>query len=235
MRKIEQKYFVHGGMAGLHVGEYLLPPCVTNAPTENPHSRVDRVYLTTDLNFAVLMARGWRDAAVYRVEPIGRLTPDRTPRWSVAGDRFRRPWGGLHYHAPKALILATAPLPAVRRDHGYFLRAHFNIFGQLALNEELSISKMFEEADEADLFNKKPTPLERLNNFLADNRESCVDAVMYALASPDEAMLPERFTEIIDELRDLIDRADLDEVSKLWDALRVRYLSRARRHPRKGD
>lgn len=88
--------YFHGGVPGLRVGQYILPPCESGAKSvadcegapeaeqariERVHRR-DRVYLATDRRIAMLWAAlhpsgtadegGW----VYRVEPVGDVEPD---------------------------------------------------------------------------------------------------------------------------------------------------------------
>lgn len=79
----------HGGVRRLKVGERILPPKNTGAPAAGDFGayaegvyRLDRVYLTVDLDCARLYAllypprgKGW----VYEVEPIGDAEVD--PYW----------------------------------------------------------------------------------------------------------------------------------------------------------
>jgi len=75
------KYF-HGGPAGFQRHSFLLPPTITKAQctTElvgsNPVHRRDRVYITTDINAALLFACVFKRAAIYEVEPVGNLEID---------------------------------------------------------------------------------------------------------------------------------------------------------------
>jgi hypothetical protein len=90
-----QRALFHGGVAGLEIGGFILPPDETGrAGSGWSH----RVYLTTDLLQAVFAARLVR-GLVYLVRPIGRLGPDDDGTC------------GPHYTARRALILNRAPLP----------------------------------------------------------------------------------------------------------------------------
>jgi hypothetical protein len=79
--------YYHGGPAGRTVGDYILPPSVTKAPSCSSFGaagihRRDRVYITNDPHAALLFACGAVSGrgAVYVVEPEGELEPD--PDWS---------------------------------------------------------------------------------------------------------------------------------------------------------
>lgn len=87
--------YYHGGVIGLRVGDLVLPPsesasawCLADVDDEDlrrrmaeVHSR-DRVYMSTNLNDAVLWAGCYpqgtrrRGGDVYRVEPVGEVEPD---------------------------------------------------------------------------------------------------------------------------------------------------------------
>lgn len=93
--------YYHGGIPGLRVGQYILPPSETGAlslsdmveiltvgpevaeETRRVHNR-DRVYLTTELDTATIFAGHYphpdgarrRGGDVYRVEPEGQIEPD---------------------------------------------------------------------------------------------------------------------------------------------------------------
>lgn len=78
--------YYHGGPAGRSVGDYILPPSETGAPSCSSYGasgihRRDRVYLTTEPHAALLFACGSVDGrgAVYMVEPEGDVEPD--PDW----------------------------------------------------------------------------------------------------------------------------------------------------------
>lgn len=100
----------HGGVPGLYPGDMIRPPSETGAATQadygNPVCDRGRVYLTTDLRVAALMAgtyrmRGEQRGDVYEVEPVGDLEPD--PDYH--GDDER-----LSVSAERAQILRVVPL-----------------------------------------------------------------------------------------------------------------------------
>lgn len=105
--------YYHGGVPGLRIGGYILPPCETGAMSaadvasappemqaevEQVHRR-DRVYITTERGTAEMWACIYpnadtaRGGDVYRVVPEGGVEPD--PDWrgepgvSVAAPRAR--------------------------------------------------------------------------------------------------------------------------------------------------
>jgi hypothetical protein len=103
----------HGGIAGLRVGDLIKPSpphivdgcviCAARARGETyvdpllgvidpPTGRPDRVYLTSDREYARwYAARSWR-GALYVVDPIGELEPsteDRFPTWCAPAARVR--------------------------------------------------------------------------------------------------------------------------------------------------
>lgn len=80
----ERVYF-HGGVSGLQVGDFILPPDLTGteqrlsayaAPDAKHGHRTDRVYVTPTQNVARFFAAVYPDGAIYRVEPVGDLEPD---------------------------------------------------------------------------------------------------------------------------------------------------------------
>jgi hypothetical protein len=88
----EPTYF-HGGRAGLYPGDRILPPSVTGVPSSQDFAhgmeelaakvvRRDRVYLTTDVEVALMWAglhpdgNRKRGGDVYRVVPDGDVEPD---------------------------------------------------------------------------------------------------------------------------------------------------------------
>lgn len=87
----------HGGVAGLGVGELLLPPACTGRPRVGPSGalgvgRPDRVYVTTLGHFAVTYAASLEAPGdVYAVEPVGRLEADDTDRSTPVGTKFAAP------------------------------------------------------------------------------------------------------------------------------------------------
>jgi hypothetical protein len=120
--------YYHGGVIGLRVGQYILPPAETGAfsvadcasapeaeqaQIERVH-RKDRVYLATDKRIAMLWAAlyplgtaaegGW----VYRVEPEGEVEPD--PDY-LADD-------GKSVCAPRARVVGIVKTGVPRRYAG---------------------------------------------------------------------------------------------------------------------
>jgi hypothetical protein len=93
----------HGGVAGLEIGGFILPPEETG---RSGSGWSHRVYMTTDLLQAVFAARLER-GLVYLVRPIGRLGPDDDGTCSP------------HFTARRALILNRAPLPPRLLDFDY--------------------------------------------------------------------------------------------------------------------
>lgn len=116
------RYF-HGGVRGLRVGDFVLPPCETKAVSAQdvgPESlrsraravhRMDRVYLGTMVEVALIfasMAPG--GGAVYEVDPVAPIEEDLD---------FHGP-SGVSVCAPRARIIAVKPftqtyLEGVRR------------------------------------------------------------------------------------------------------------------------
>lgn len=94
----------HGGAPGLRPGALITPPrgedrghlvhgCPTcdarrrGAPLDTDHSRPDRVYVTTNREYARIYAAGWPRGALYQVEPVGDLeettgVDDPAPSWA---------------------------------------------------------------------------------------------------------------------------------------------------------
>ena len=105
-----QRALFHGGVAGLEISGFILPPDETG---RDGSGWSNRVYLTTDLLEAVFAARLER-GMVYLVRPIGRLGPDDNGTC------------GPHYTARRALILNRAPLPQRVLDFDY--GTDFNAF-----------------------------------------------------------------------------------------------------------
>nr|WP_234897210.1 hypothetical protein [Sinorhizobium medicae] len=75
------RYF-HGGFGGLTVGQFVLPPATTKAPSTARFGaagvcNTNKVYVCTDQHGALLYAcMHWSGCGkVYEVEPIGELTP----------------------------------------------------------------------------------------------------------------------------------------------------------------
>lgn len=85
------RYF-HGGPIGRQRGAYLLPPCLTKAPSLATYGaggvcRTDRVYVTTDARAALMYAAGVPKGVIYEVEPVGDLEAD--PDCSQPGLSFQ--------------------------------------------------------------------------------------------------------------------------------------------------
>jgi hypothetical protein len=99
----------HGGMPGLRRGDVITPTlgadrghlvdgCPTcearraGAPQDGDHCRPDRVYVTTDREYARIYAAGYPRGALYRVEPDGELEEttginDPAPSWAATSAR----------------------------------------------------------------------------------------------------------------------------------------------------
>lgn len=80
--------YFHGGVPGLYPGDVLRPPAVTGVESQadfgNPLTDRGRVYATTDLRYAGIMAGTYRVGRgvvgdVYEVELLGPVEPD--PDW----------------------------------------------------------------------------------------------------------------------------------------------------------
>lgn len=80
----EQTMFWHGGIRGLQVGEFILPPAETlswlRVSEVMAEARADRVYITTDREvarvFAAITTDGIGSSRLYRVQPVGDYRPD---------------------------------------------------------------------------------------------------------------------------------------------------------------
>jgi hypothetical protein len=97
------KRYYHGGDAGLLVGEYILPPDVTdkdNMVGLNPLRKKDRVYVTKDIAGAMLFASRSDSPLVYEVTPEGDIEDD--PDHKIKG---------ISFACPKAKIIATHTVP----------------------------------------------------------------------------------------------------------------------------
>jgi rifampin ADP-ribosylating transferase len=90
------RHLWHGGIGGLNVGDYLLPPSITgDPPSVSNHmveARADRVYMTTDLelvrSYAAEVQSLGRRSGLYRVEPVG--APEIDPDLPAVGLSARR-------------------------------------------------------------------------------------------------------------------------------------------------
>jgi len=95
--------YFHGGTPDLRVGDYVLPPTETGAPSLASYGaagicRRDQVYVATDVTAAVMYAATHPSGRgkVYQVEPIGEVTAD--PDCQITG---------LSYSCAKARIVAV--------------------------------------------------------------------------------------------------------------------------------
>ncbi|MCC5574539.1 hypothetical protein IMZ11_02650 [Microtetraspora sp. AC03309] len=102
----EPIYF-HGGKPGLKAGDLILPGMpnfVTGCPVCDAHKageshalepvtkRQDRIYVTTDREYARFYASKYPKGDLYTVEPIGELVPsdeDHFPTWTAGSARVR--------------------------------------------------------------------------------------------------------------------------------------------------
>ena len=106
------RYF-HGGIPGLKPGDLITPHapnvvngcgiCAAKAAGQQPHveglgvvdpltERTDRVYITTDRDYARFYASKYPRGDLYTVEPVGDPEPsteDHFPTWTVPAARVR--------------------------------------------------------------------------------------------------------------------------------------------------
>lgn len=85
----------HGGAPGLRPGDLITPPrgddrghlidgCPTcearrrGAPLASDHAQPDRIYITTDREYARIYAAGYPRGALYVVDPVGELLEETT-------------------------------------------------------------------------------------------------------------------------------------------------------------
>jgi len=88
---VSQSYY-HGGPRGFQRGAMLLPPSITRSKSTTEIMgkcvhRVDRVYVTTDINAALLYAAAFNRGVIYEVEPVGQIEED--PDCSMPGLSFQ--------------------------------------------------------------------------------------------------------------------------------------------------
>jgi hypothetical protein len=75
------RYF-HGGPAGFQRNSFLLPPSITRVKSttdyvgKNKGHRQDRVYISTDINAALLFSCAFKRGQIYEVTPIGEVEAD---------------------------------------------------------------------------------------------------------------------------------------------------------------
>lgn len=78
----DKPIYYHGGPRGFQRGACLLPPSVTKVKSTtdlvgaNNVQRQDRVYITTNINAALLFAVAFERGVIYEVDPIGAIEPD---------------------------------------------------------------------------------------------------------------------------------------------------------------
>ena len=111
------KRYYHGGVGGLLVGQYILPPNETgkdNMIGLNPLRKTDRVYVTKDIAGAMFFASGHDVPAVYEVTPEGIIEDD--PDHKI---------NGISFACPKAKIIAIHSVSSevVRRNRAQMLAA----------------------------------------------------------------------------------------------------------------
>jgi hypothetical protein len=111
-RKEVPTVFYHGGVAGLAVGDFILPArlaphAANDAWYDDLGESGDVCFVTTDILLAWICALNCEDArgdaAVYRVQPIGRLWIDEDET-------------GRHFASRKARILACHRVPRWARE-----------------------------------------------------------------------------------------------------------------------
>ena len=75
------KYY-HGGVSGIAIGDYILPPTDTGVRNWSHPIHQGRVYITTDVSraesYAAKLLPEYGLGTVYRVEPQGEVYPDDT-------------------------------------------------------------------------------------------------------------------------------------------------------------
>lgn len=121
----------HGGIPGLRPGDLIQPVSVTGTtdhlvdgcPTcearkatgrpEDGGPRSDRVYVTTNREYARLYAAGWPRGALYRVEPLGELEEttgrdDPLPSWAVPEARVLAVYDACVQFTPRMIRRWTA-------------------------------------------------------------------------------------------------------------------------------
>jgi hypothetical protein len=97
--------FFHGGLAGLKVGGYILPPSETGVSPNGfmPPGvrRIDRIYVTTDPTVAIGWASFHPAPLLYEVEPEGEVINDPDHKGE-----------GISFECEKAKIVAVHVIPA---------------------------------------------------------------------------------------------------------------------------
>lgn len=96
--------YFHGGVPGLRVGQYLLPPTITKSKSLSDYGaaevhRTDRVYVTTRKSAALIYAASVKNGVIYECEPAGEIEPD--PDCSLPG---------LSWQCEKAKVLRIIKL-----------------------------------------------------------------------------------------------------------------------------
>lgn len=106
------RYF-HGGISGLKVGGFILPPITTKARTTANYGNYNcdrtQVYITTNFTAACMYAAFIPGGEVYEVKPIGKISNDTD---------CTEP--GLSYSCPKAKIIKRCR--KLRRDEVQTIR-----------------------------------------------------------------------------------------------------------------
>jgi hypothetical protein len=116
---MSERYW-HGGAPGLKAGELIEPRPAGDrrhlrdgCPTCEARNRGEQladdpndetqIYVTTDREYARVFAAGYGDGALYRVEPVGDLTPtedDPAPSWSCDAARVLSVYDALVRFTP---------------------------------------------------------------------------------------------------------------------------------------
>jgi hypothetical protein len=147
-QKIPVRYLFHGSKTELPVGGLLLPPSVTGVLHDHDADR-DKVYLSTDVVYAVAMAtengeQGW----LYRARPLGPVEEHYSD--VIFNGRRGVPAGGTHYTTTKAKIIARAAVPkAFAANRGPLIKAHFTLLAALSSKADVFTRKLL-NGDEPD-------------------------------------------------------------------------------------
>ena len=115
------RYF-HGGAPGLRPGDTITPPAEgtrhlvdgcqvcearkAGQPLQDDHARPDRIYITTERDYARIYAAGYPKGALYTVEPLGDLeettgVDDPVPSWACPAARVLKVYDPLVIASPK--------------------------------------------------------------------------------------------------------------------------------------
>jgi hypothetical protein len=148
---IPVRFLFHGSPTKLPVGGLLLPPSETGVLHDHDADR-DKVYLSTDVVYAVAMAtengeQGW----LYRARPLGPVEEHDSD--VIFNGRRGVPAGGTHYTTSKAEIVARAPVPkAFAANRAQLLRVHFELMAALSSKADTFKRKLLngDEPDDPD-------------------------------------------------------------------------------------